>query len=62
MRIGELAEKTGLSAKTIRFYESARLLPDPGRTASGYRAYRNRDSERLVFIRKAKRMGLSLAE
>ncbi len=62
MKIGELAAATGLTSKTIRFYEQGGLLPDPGRTASGYRAYRDGDVERLVFIRKAKRMGLSLAE
>ena len=35
MRIGELAAATGLTTKTIRFYEGEGLLPEPGRTASG---------------------------
>ena len=37
MKIGELAKATGLSTKTIRFYESEGLIPDPPRTGSGYR-------------------------
>ncbi|WP_457757817.1 MerR family DNA-binding transcriptional regulator [Streptomyces mirabilis] len=39
MRIGELASVSGLTAKTIRFYEQAGLLPDPPRTPGGYRDY-----------------------
>ena len=62
MKIGELAGATGLTAKTIRFYEGAGLLPPPARTASGYRAYGSADLERVDFIRKAKQMGLSLDE
>ena len=62
MKIGELARTTGLSAKTIRFYEAAGLIPDPPRTASGYRAYAEPDVARLAFILKAKRLGLSLDE
>lgn len=62
MKIGELAKATGLSTKTVRFYESERLLPDPARTSSGYRIYSDSDVARLEFILKAKRMGLSLRE
>ena len=62
MRIGELAGATGYTAKTIRFYEAEGLLPDPPRTASGYRVYGSQDAERLGFIRRAKRLGLSLQE
>lgn len=39
MQIGELAKLSNTSAKTIRFYENAGLLPPPARTASGYRDY-----------------------
>jgi DNA-binding transcriptional MerR regulator len=42
MRIGELAAACGVTAKTIRFYEQAGLLPEPVRTADGYREYRPR--------------------
>lgn len=62
MRIGELASATGLSAKTIRFYEAQGLISDPPRTDSGYRAYAEPDVARLEFILKAKRLGLSLDE
>ena len=62
MRIGELAKSTGVTAKTIRFYEAQGLLPDPPRTPSRYRVYGNQDIRRLEFVRKAKRLGLSLQE
>lgn len=62
MRIGELAERQGVTTKAIRFYESIGLLPDPERTPSGYRAYGEADAERLAFIKTAQRLGLSLDE
>ena len=62
MKIGELARATGLTTKTIRFYEDQALLPEPPRTVSGYRVYRPGDVGRLELIRKAKRLGLSLEE
>ncbi len=62
MKIGELAKATNLSTKTIRFYESEGLIPDPPRTNSGYRSYTDSDLVRLEFILKAKRLGLSLDE
>jgi DNA-binding transcriptional MerR regulator len=62
MRIGALAGTTGTTAKTIRFYEQAGLLPDPPRTSSGYRDYPAETAARLAFIRTAQAAGLSLAE
>ncbi len=62
MKIGELAKLTGLTAKTIRYYELLRLLDEPERTESGYRMYGEADVERLEFVKKAKRLGLSLEE
>ena len=62
MKIGELATATGVNPKTIRFYESEGLVREPERTPSGYRSYRPVDVERLDFIRKSKRLGLSLSE
>lgn len=62
MKIGELARATGLTTKTIRFYEAEGLIPNPPRTNSGYRAYADADVGRLEFILKAKRLGLSLDE
>ncbi|WP_137121275.1 heavy metal-responsive transcriptional regulator [Segeticoccus rhizosphaerae] len=62
MRIGELASRTGLTAKTIRFYEHAGLLPPPEREPSGYRRYDHTAVDRLRFVRAAQAAGLSLAE
>lgn len=62
MRIGELADSAGVSTKTVRYYESIGLLPEPGRTPSGYRDYGEDAVERLRFVRDAQATGLSLAE
>ncbi|MCI0438955.1 MAG: heavy metal-responsive transcriptional regulator [Chloroflexi bacterium] len=62
MKIGELANATGLTAKTIRFYEDEGLLPPAPRTSSGYRIYGDEDVVRLEFVRKAKRLGLTLED
>lgn len=62
MRIGELSRRTGLPAKTIRYYEATGLLPAPDREASGYRRYTDTDVDRLTFLAKAKTLGFSLAE
>ena len=62
MKIGEIAKATGLTTKTIRYYELNRLLEEPERTESGYRIYGKEDLERLEFVKKAKRLGLSLEE
>lgn len=60
MKIGQLARETGFKDKTIRYYERQGLLPDPGRTPSGYREYGTEDVDRLQFVQKAKRLGFSL--
>ena len=62
MRIGELADQSGVTAKTIRFWESTGLLADPARTPSGYRDYDPEVVDRLRFIRHAQTAGLTLAE
>jgi DNA-binding transcriptional MerR regulator len=62
MRIGELADLTGTTTKTIRYYESIGLLAEPGRTASGYREYGEGAVERLRFVREAQASGLTLTE
>jgi DNA-binding transcriptional MerR regulator len=62
VRIGELAERVGVNTKTIRYYESIGLLPQPPRTDAGYRVYGAEDEARLVFIRTAQHLGLSLEE
>lgn len=62
MRIGDLAARAGLTAKTIRFYEQAGLMPDPPRTPAGYRDYPAAALGRLSFIRQAQAAGFTLAE
>lgn len=62
MRIGDLATQTGVTTKTIRYYESIGLLPAPPRTDAGYRDYNHQATERLRFIRDAQATGLSLNE
>jgi len=62
LTIGRLAKRAGVGIDTVRFYERARLLPKPGRTASGYRTYGADDVARLRFIRRAKALGFSLEE
>lgn len=62
MRIGELAERSGVSTKTIRYYEDIGLVPPAARLASGYRDYQPSMLDRLAFIRAAQALGLSLGE
>jgi DNA-binding transcriptional MerR regulator len=62
MFIGELASRTGVNAKTIRYYEGVGLLPPAARLPSGYRQYSEADVERLGFIRNAKALGVTLEE
>jgi MerR family transcriptional regulator, copper efflux regulator len=61
MRISELADRTGVPASTLRFYEKNGLLP-ADRTASGYRVYDDEAVGRLAFIKAIKLLGLSLGE
>lgn len=62
MKIGELGRRTGVSPKTIRFYEESRLLAEAQRTESGYRIYGDNHVKQVEFILSAKRLGLSLEE
>src|SRR6266536_2779096 len=62
MRIGELAERAGISAKAIRYYEQVGILAPPARTTSGYRAYDEAVLGRLGFVRAAQALGLTLGE
>ncbi|HEU5456462.1 MAG TPA: MerR family transcriptional regulator [Nocardioides sp.] len=59
MRISELAESAGVPASTVRYYERVGLMALPDRTASGYRDYDQDAAGRLLFITRARRMGLS---
>lgn len=62
LRVGELAEAVGVAPDTIRYYERAGLLPPPGRTPAGYRAYGTEAIDRVRFIQGAQRLGLRLRE
>lgn len=62
MLIGELAERSGISARTIRFYEQARVLTAPQRSSNRYRVYSDRTLAELTFIKRAQRLGFSLDE
>lgn len=60
--IGELSERSNVPAKTLRFYEGVGVLPEPPRTANGYRNYDDNALDRLAFIASAQAAGLTLAE
>lgn len=60
--IGELAEITEFSRKTIRYYERKGLLPEPDRNNSGYRIYDQSYVDILQFIGRAKALDLSLSQ
>lgn len=62
MRIGQIAARSGVPAKTIRYYESVGLLPQPDRTASGYRDYDEPALQRLRFVQRARSLGFSVRE
>ncbi len=62
MRIGQLARKSGVPAKTLRYYEEIGLVRPAGRTTSGYRLYDDEVISRLRFVRRAQTLGLSLAD
>ncbi|MCE7004575.1 heavy metal-responsive transcriptional regulator [Kibdelosporangium philippinense] len=62
MKIGELAALSGATTKTIRFYEQVGVLPEPERTAGGYRDYGPESVDRLRFVRCAQEAGLPLRE
>ena len=62
MNISQIAKKTGLSSKQIRDYEKSGLLPEPKRSAAGYRMYSENDIQRLTFINNARQVGFSLAQ
>lgn len=62
LQIGNVAERTGVSVATIRYYERIGLLARPARSAAGYRRYAAAAVDELRFIRKAQALGFSLEE
>jgi DNA-binding transcriptional MerR regulator len=59
VRISELAERVGVPSSTVRFYERIGLVAAPARTPSGYRDYDESAAARLLFVTRARRMGLT---
>ncbi len=62
LKIGELAGQTGVTAKTIRFYEEAGVLAPSTRAANGYRLYSRQAVAMLRFIKQARGLDLTLAQ
>ncbi|HEX6221719.1 MAG TPA: MerR family transcriptional regulator, partial [Acidimicrobiia bacterium] len=62
MKIGQLAEETGVSAKAIRYYEEIGVLPPARRESNGYRTFDTAAADRISFIQDAQSAGMSLLE
>ncbi len=62
MRIGKLAQQTGVAVETLRYYEQEGLLAKPERTAANFRIYSAEHIEQVAFIRQCRLLDLSLAE
>ncbi|KXJ98033.1 MAG: putative transcriptional regulator [Acidobacteria bacterium OLB17] len=61
-RIGEVAERSGVSIDTVRYYERRNLLPAAPRTPGGYRIFNSETIDRVLFIKQAQDLGFSLDE
>ena len=61
-QIGEVAERTGLSLRTIRYYEEVGVVPPSARSAGGFRLYTEDDVARLELVKKMKPLEFSLDE
>ena len=59
-RIGEIAQQTGVSVETLRYYEKRRLLSAPPRTEGGFRLYSDDAVQQVRFIKQAQSLGLTL--
>ena len=62
LRIGEVAERAGVSIDAVRYYEKRRLLPAAPRTEGGFRLFTAETVERVQFIKEAQALGFSLDE
>jgi DNA-binding transcriptional MerR regulator len=62
MLIRELATRSGVPARTVRYYADRRLIAPAGRSEGGYRMFDERALRELRFVRRGQRLGLSLAE
>lgn len=62
LTIGALAHAADVGVETIRFYERKGLIPEPPRTQAGYRQYPSDSVDRVMFVRRAQRLGFALRE
>jgi Cu(I)-responsive transcriptional regulator len=62
MNIGEVAERTGVPPKTIRYYEEIELIPSPARGANGYRSYTDEAVHTLRFVASARNLGFTVEQ
>ncbi|WP_235928953.1 MerR family transcriptional regulator [Marisediminicola senii] len=62
MHIGELAEKSSMSLRTIRHYDDVGLLKPSGRSDGGFRLYTEADLQRLLLIRRMRPLGFTIEE
>jgi len=62
MNIGEIAERSGITAKMIRYYESVGLIPPAHRTEAGYRTYGQEDLKVLLFIKRLRALDFSVKQ
>ncbi|WP_370267687.1 Cu(I)-responsive transcriptional regulator [Nioella sp.] len=61
MNIGDVAERSGLPPKTIRYYEDIGLVT-PQRSSNGYRSFRESDLHKLTFLGRARSLGFSIED
>lgn len=59
---GKLAKRTGCNAETIRYYEKIGLMPEPARSATGYRQYDQEHEQRLQFIMRGRELGFAIED
>ena len=62
MNISDVAKKTGLTSKAIRFYEEKGLVTPPLRSENGYRSYTQSHLDELTLLRQARQVGFNLEE
>lgn len=62
MKIGDVAERTGLSIRTLRHYDELGLVPPSGHTPGGFRLYSEEDIDRILLIRRMKPLGFTLEQ
>ena len=62
LHIGEVAERVGLSLRTVRYYEEQGLFEPAGRTEGGFRLYTDREVDRLLLIKQMKPLGFTVQQ